>query len=275
MDEYVLVWSEEVQPTVMALSAPKMIELAEFCYLLMYRAEYFRDHPQQIICRLGRVEPPKPEDVPFAAFPKHGHWFRLEMTTNSYYGQREYALKFAKPPPTERPRADEDDDAGPASGPGGKVAKGSKAGGGPQISAQAAKISKPRRTSALRNLFISYIPDNLDAAGFLIWSHLARSIQLIRESANHMWRLGLERAQNLDVCLQSVKAARGRIRALIEAQSLGAVTPVSRCGRLEPGLFGQNLGVHFLLHTMVFEEQIDWNADLFGVPDHEGEQATA
>lgn len=274
MEECVLVWSEEVQPTVMALSAPKLIELSEFCYLLMYRAEFFRKHPQRIIIRLGRAEGINPEDLPLAAFRKHGHWFRLEMTTNSYYGQREYALRFATAPPSEQPGADEGDDAGAGLETGEKTAKNSS-GDGSYVSARAAKMSKPRRINALQNLFISYIPDNLSAAGFLIWSHLARSIQLIRESANQMWRLGLEWAQNLDVCLQSINAARGTIRALIEAQSLGAVTPVSKCGRLEPRLFGQNLGVHFLLHTMVFEEQIDWNADLFGVLDHEGEQAAA
>lgn len=273
MDEYVLIWSEEVQPAVMALSAPKMIDLSDHCYALMYRAEYFRRHPQQIVC-IG-VAPLQPQVLPFAPFFRHGHWFRLEMTTNEFFGQREYALKFAKKPPPDQPDANNDDDTGAA----GKVSKSSKKEQTPRVSAQPAKISKPRRKrSSKRNLFISYVPYNIEMqanCGSAIWTLLARSLHIIRESVDYIWRRGFEWAQHLDVCLRSVNTALRRIRALIEAKSLSADTPVSRYGRLEPRLFGQNLGVHLLLHTIVFEEKIDWNADLFGVLDHQGEQATA
>lgn len=274
MDECVLIWTDEVQPALMALSAPKMKDLSNHCYLLMYRAEYFRQHPKQVIC-IG-VAPLQQDERPFAPFYRHGHWFRLEMTTNAYFGQREYALKFANMPPPDRPDVDDNDDTHtfPA-----KAVKPGKKGQGARISAQAASVRKPRRKAAHeRNVFISYVSYNIEMQakfGSAIWTLLARSLHITRESVDYIWRRGLEWAQHLDVCLHSVNTALRRIRALIEAESPGSATPVSRYGRLEPRLFGQNLGVHLLLHTMVFEDPIDWSADLFGVPDHQGEQATA
>lgn len=279
MKPYVFVWSRRVRPFVRTLPRPKMLDLRGHCYKLIERAEAALENqrgeragenPDPPIYCLG-VEPLQEKDSPFAPFPRYGQTFRLRCTKNERFGQREYALVFADDTQPNSP--DEDDDEGDAitlesSGKSKPAARGE---------ARPARVRKPRKTT-LKDLFISYKSYNKEMSSRIrsaIWTRLARTVQITRTSAEFAWLSGLKWADHLSVCRDCVNSARRRIRAMIEAQSLGVEAPVSRCGRLEPRLSGQNLGVHLLLYTMVFEEPIDWSADLFGVPNHEGEQATA
>jgi hypothetical protein len=270
MKPYVLVWSKGVRPVVMALSRPKMLELRAHCYALIWLAEFYRANAHLLV-RIGKVDLQE-KDLPFAPFRRHGHTFRLQCTRNEYYGQREYALVFADEPPPSGPVLG-GKKAAPAAAP--KSRKGKQA---PRGEARPARVRKPRKTSK-RKLLISYNSYNKNIRRYIrsqISPRLARILDWTRESAENLRRRGLEGAKNLSVCLPRVNAAARRIRASLEAPSLGAHTPVSRNGRYETRAFGHNLGMCLSLSTIVFEEPpIDWSADLFGIPDHQGEQATA
>jgi hypothetical protein len=271
MKPYVLVWSEAAWPMVMALPRTKMLDLRRHCHLLIWLAEYFRARPNTLAL-IGRVEALRPEDLPFAPFRRHGCCFQLKCVENEYFRQREYWVMPADDPPPAGPASNDHDGAAPA------VKTSRKRSQAPQGEARPARARKPKKAS-LRKLLISYKAYNMemiDRICFAIWPKLARSVQEIRESAEKLVRLGLEGAKNLAVCLQRINEAARRIRASLEAPSLGVETPVSRYGRFETRVFGQNLGMHLLLSTIVLDDApIDWSADLFGVPDQDRERATA
>lgn len=255
---------------VMGLSRPKMLELRAHCYALILLAEFYRANGHLLV-RIGKVDL-QAMDLPFAPFRRFGHTFRLQCTNNEYFGQREYTLVFAGgTPPTGPVLTDGQIRAAAAPKP-------RKTKQAPRGEARPARGRKQRKTSKRKLLisYNSYKKNILHLWRIQILPRLASTLDRTRESARNIWRLGREWAENLSVCLPDVNAAARRIRALLEAPSLGAQTPVSRCGRYESRTFGHNLGMCLSLSTIVFDEPpIDWNADLFGIPDREGEQVSA
>jgi hypothetical protein len=250
--KFVFIWGDDVQPTIEALSAPKIEALRAHCRKLIARAEYYRQNPMQVVT-IVEMAHLTDEDVPWAPFKKFGFWFKLVCHEKK---KREYVLSFASPPEPEAPDGGSDEAA--QSGP-----ERRRRGAARPASVRRPPMATDKRSMSYKMAW-SETKQGIEALYGSLWPPLRLSVQCMRDACGNT----LSRTRPLlgEFVSRVAPILCGPSTSFRTSQECSDSGPEAS---LEPRLFGQNTGLHVLLYTLVWnDERIDWSADLFGTPAH-------